>query len=221
MALIPAFLNRMFGRSTDETDDTVLYPSDPAPEVVQAHAAPDITVHTSEAEQRRASVLQHRDNPGLKALVLETMAYDPAELLDFAISSGDEDASVLVFNQVIQSTWHPTTSNGWQDRWQAALDAGLSTRAALLAMDRAWIERGLVNGMTEAVMRSAAGRGMTEDHVDFPAFWDAAKAVAVKHKMVEAVVRETFRRYVDAVEVRKTADAVAVDLAAARGRKRL
>jgi hypothetical protein len=199
MAFIPAFLNRMFGRSTDETDDTVLYPSDPAPEVVQAHAAPDTTVHTSEAEQRRGAVLRHRDNPELKALVLETMAYDPDELMDFAISSGDEDASVLVFDRILQSTWHAPTAVGWQHRWQAALDAGLSPRAALLAMDRTWIERGLVNGMTEAVMRSAAGRGMKEDHVDFPVFWEAAKAVAVKHKLVEQVVRETFRRYVDAV----------------------
>lgn len=194
MALVPAFLARMFNRSTN---------AEPLPLIPDAPASPfapgETAVH-DEASARRAAVLQHRDNPELKALLLESMAYDPVERLDFAISFGDEDASVLVFDRIIQSTWHGPTAGGWQHRWQAALAAGLSPRAALLAMDRTWIERGLVNGMTEAVMRSAAGRGMKEDHVDFPVFWEAAKAVAVKHKMVEAVVRETFRRHVNAAK---------------------
>ncbi|WP_396329372.1 hypothetical protein [Burkholderia anthina] len=198
MALIPAFLNRMFGRSTDATDDTVLLPSDPAPAVDPAPAAQDTTVHTTEAEQRRAAVLHNTGNPELKALLLESMAYDPDELLAFALHSFDEDAGRLVFTKVIASTWHASTAEGWLDRWHAALDAGLPPRTAFLAMQGAWIDRALVNGMTEAVLKSAAQSGMREDHIDFGPMWEAAKAMAVKHKLVEAVVRETFRRHVDA-----------------------
>ena len=201
MAFIRAFLNRMFGRSTDETDDTVLYPSDPAPEVVQAPApTAETPMLTSESEQRRAAVLHSATTPDMKALLLESMAYDPEELLAFAVHSLDEDAGRLVFTRIIASTWHTTTAEGWQDRWQAALDAGLPPRTAFLAMQAAWIERGFVNTMTEAVLKSAARSGMCEDHVDAAPMWEAAKAMAVKHKLVEAVVLESFRRHVNAAK---------------------
>lgn len=204
--MLKPFLDKLL-RRTRTDDDEILKPMPlPAdtdgPESMRVVGAmPEQTSTPSpgdEARGLRAAIATHRDNPELKALLLENMAHEPAELLAFAVESGDEDAAVLVFQGVIQSTWHPSTSGGWQDRWQRALDAGLAPRVAFLAMAKAWIDHALVNGMAEAVVRSAAQSGMREDRQDFPAFWAAAQAVVAKHKMIEAVVREKFRAAVRA-----------------------
>lgn len=212
MRILPAFLSNLFGRTPAAPlpslpEDDVILTGDagtyvPDPHTSRTSGAPTITVSPEDgARALRAAVLACKGNPERKTLLLETMAYDPAELLAFAVASGDEDAARMVFAGIIASTWHTTTANGWQDRWQGALDAGLDPRTAFEAMHGAWIERSLVGAMVDPVLRSAAGSGMKEDHIDFPPFWEAARKVAEKHKLVEAVVREGFRRQVGAFEV--------------------